>query len=420
MDAKLIGVLGGGAWGTGVAQALANGGHKVQMWALEPEVKESVNNEHENKRYLPGYKLSSNLTVSNDIVEVATGKEFLIIAAPSLYLSSTIKQIVNVPNIADGSTVVAALTKGFVPSNDGPKLVLETIEAALPEVYKGQTVYISGPSHAEEVAMGKLTGLIAASENPKNSIRVRDLLRVPGLMVYSSFDVVGVQICAAAKNVIAVVYGAFDAVAEHSQIFGDNSQSLLFAAGLNEIQALGMAMGATHPETFTSIAGVGDLDVTCKSEFGRNRRFGQDIIKTDILSNFKNIDDLIANIGKIGYLPEGAVACKYVHEIAVKHGLVNHILQQFFCIFIIQNPFPAKSDVRTRPDGSSSPCQRALSSRLVRWPHRSFPLLLPHLPDGRWSGLFQFGYTAQALPFHPVRIPAPPRRIRQRLPAPCW
>ena len=268
---------------------------------FEKELRErivEINNEHENKRYLPGYKLSNNLTVSNDIVEVATGKEFLIIAAPSLYLSSTIKQIVNVPNIADGSTVVAALTKGFVPSNDGPKLVLETIEAALPEVYKGQTVYISGPSHAEEVAMGKLTGLIAASENPKNSIRVRDLLRVPGLMVYSSFDVVGVQICAAAKNVIAVVYGAFDAVAEHSQIFGDNSQSLLFAAGLNEIQALGMAMGATHPETFTSIAGVGDLDVTCKSEFGRNRRFGQDIIKTDILSNFKNIDDLIANIGE--------------------------------------------------------------------------------------------------------------------------
>ena len=112
---------------------------------------------------------------------------------------------------------------------------------------------------------------------------------------YIGTDLIGSELGAAAKNVIAVVYGAFDAVAEHSQIFGDNSQSLLFAAGLNEIQALGMAMGATHPETFTSIAGVGDLDVTCKSEFGRNRRFGQDIIKTDILSNFKNIDDLIHN-----------------------------------------------------------------------------------------------------------------------------
>ena len=95
----------------------------------------------------------------------------------------------------------------------------------------------------------------------------------------------------------------------------------MLAAGLNEIQAIGFAMGATHAETFTSISGVGDLDVTCKSKYGRNRRFGQDLIKTDMLSKFKNIDDLIANVGKIGYLPEGAIACKYVHEIAVKKDL---------------------------------------------------------------------------------------------------
>ncbi|MDE5899464.1 MAG: NAD(P)-dependent glycerol-3-phosphate dehydrogenase [Treponemataceae bacterium] len=321
MESKCIGVLGGGAWGTGLAQALANGGHKVLMWALEPEVEESVNREHENKRYLPGFKLSENLTVSTDIVEVATDKEFIIVASPSLYLAGTMRKIASVPNIADGSSVVVALTKGFVPSNDGPKLVLETIENVLPGIYKGSTVYVAGPSHAEEVAMGKLTGLIAASENPKNSIRVRELLRVPGLMVYSSLDVVGVQICAAAKNVIAVVYGALDAVAEHSQIFGDNASSLLMAAGLNEIQTLGMAMGATHPETFTSISGIGDLDVTCKSKYGRNRRFGQDIIRTDILSKFSNLDDLIANIGKIGYLPEGAVACKYVHEISERRNV---------------------------------------------------------------------------------------------------
>ena len=93
------------------------------------------------------------------------------------------------------------------------------------------------------------------------------------------------------------------------------------AAGLNEIQTLGFAMGATHAETFTSVSGVGDLDVTCKSKYGRNRRFGQDIIKTDILSKFKDIDDLIANVGKIGYLPEGAIACKYVHQIAQEKKL---------------------------------------------------------------------------------------------------
>ena len=321
MSEKSVGVIGGGAWGTGLAQALARGGHKVQIWALEDDVVESINKEHENKRFLAGYKLNERVTCSNDIIEVATGQEFLIIASPSLYLASTLKKIVDVPNIADGSTVIAALTKGFVPSPDGPKLVLETMESALPEVYKDCTVYVAGPSHAEEVAMGKITGLVAASLNPKNSIRVRELLKVPGLMVFSSFDVIGCQICAAAKNVIAAVYGAMDAISENSDIVGDNTESLLLAAGLNEIQTLGFAMGATHAETFTSVSGVGDLDVTCKSKYGRNRRFGQDIVKTDMLSRFKDIDDLIANVGKIGYLPEGAIACKYVHEIAQKKDL---------------------------------------------------------------------------------------------------
>lgn len=321
MKTSKVGVLGAGAWGTAVAQALARGGHDVVIWAMEQDVTDSINNCHENKRYLPGFTLSKELRASTDIEEVASDREFLILGSPSLYLASTIKKILHVPSIADGSTCMGVLTKGFVPSDDGPHLILETLEQVLPPSYKGNLVYVAGPSHAEEVAMGKLTGLIAASENPKNSIRFRELLRVPGLMVYSSLDVVGVQICAAAKNVIAVVYGSLDAIAENSTLFGDNTESLLLAAGLNEIQTLGFAMGATHAETFTSISGVGDLDVTCRSKFGRNRRFGHDIINTDILTKFKNLDDLIAHIGEIGYLPEGAVACKYVHAIAEKHNL---------------------------------------------------------------------------------------------------
>ena len=321
MEQKTGGVIGGGAWGTGIAQALARGGHKVEIWALEEDVVSSINNEHENKRFLPGFKLSENVTCSTDIWQVAFGKEFIFVASPSIFLAQTLEKICTVPNIVDGSTVIAALTKGFVPSANGPKLILETIESALPEVYKDCTVYVAGPSHAEEVAMGKITGLVAASLNPKNSIRVRELLKVPGLMVFSSFDVIGCQICAAAKNVIAAVYGAMDAISENSDIVGDNTESLLLAAGLNEIQTLGFAMGATHAETFTSVSGVGDLDVTCKSKYGRNRRFGQDIVKTDMLSRFKDIDDLIANVGKIGYLPEGAIACKYVHEIAQKKDI---------------------------------------------------------------------------------------------------
>ena len=321
MEQKTVGIIGGGAWGTGIAQALARGGHKVEIWALEDDVVASINNEHENKRFLPGFKLDPSITCSTDIWQVAFGKEFIFVASPSIFLAQTLAKINTVPNIVDGSTVIAALTKGFVPSANGPRLILETIESALPEHYKDCTVYVAGPSHAEEVAMGKITGLVAASLNPKNSIRVRELLKVPGLMVFSSFDVIGCQICAAAKNVVAAVYGAMDAISETSDIVGDNTESLLLAAGLNEIQTLGFAMGATHAETFTSVSGVGDLDVTCKSKYGRNRRFGQDIVKTDMLSRFKDIDDLIANVGKIGYLPEGAIACKYVHEIAQKKDL---------------------------------------------------------------------------------------------------
>ena len=171
MKPKSVGVIGAGAWGSGLAQAIARGGHKVQIWALENDVVDSINNEHENKRYLPGFPLSENLTASTNIEEVANGKEYLILASPSLFIASTAKQISNVPSIKNGETVIGVLTKGFVSSAEGPRLILDTLEDVLPESYKGALVYISGPSHAEEVAMGKLTGLSAASELALNSIK---------------------------------------------------------------------------------------------------------------------------------------------------------------------------------------------------------------------------------------------------------
>ncbi len=321
MESKNIGVIGAGAWGTAIAHALAKEGHSVVIWAMEADVVQSINEVHENKRFLEGFPLSNALHATQDISEAARSKEFLILASPSLYLAKTVTQLLNVPSIADGSTCIGILTKGFVPSSSGPKLITETLEEVLPAPYKRSLVYISGPSHAEEVAMGKLTGLIAASENPKNTIRFRELLKTQNLMVFSSLDVIGVQICAAAKNVVAVVFGCLDAVAEKSDFFGDNTESLLLAAGLNEIQTLGFAMGATHAETFTSIAGVGDLDVTCRSKYGRNRRFGHDIINKKILDKFSSLDDLITRISEIGYLPEGVVACKYIQQIQAERNI---------------------------------------------------------------------------------------------------
>jgi glycerol-3-phosphate dehydrogenase (NAD(P)+) len=123
------------------------------------------------------------------------------------------------------------------------------------------------------------------------------------------------------KNVIAIAFGMLDALSEFSPAVGDNTESLLLAAGLNEIQRLGLAMGASHAETFSSIAGVGDLEVTCRSKYGRNRRFGREIVLTRLLERFADLEDLLANIHSLGYLPEGILAAKYTRLLAEQYGV---------------------------------------------------------------------------------------------------
>ncbi|MDR0487531.1 MAG: glycerol-3-phosphate dehydrogenase, partial [Treponema sp.] len=271
----------------------------------------------------PDIKLPETLKATTDIEEAAEGSEYLIFAVPSMYLLETVKKVLVVNSIREGKTAIAVLTKGFLPTEKGPRLILETVEDYLPGFYRQALVYIAGPSHAEEVSRGKITGLIAASESAKNSIRFRDLLKTPRLFVFSSFDVRGVQAAAAAKNVIAIMFGMLDAIKTtgDADMFGDGTESLLLAAGLNEIQILGNALGATHPETFTSISGIGDLDVTCRSILGRNRRFGREIVEKNILEPFKDLEDILARIDELGYLPEGVAAAKYVRILAEKHRL---------------------------------------------------------------------------------------------------
>ena len=322
MDAQ-IAVLGAGAWGTAIAKVIAEKGKNVVIWSYEEAARDDINLKLRNSRYLPDVRLPENLTATTDIEEASEGRQFLIFAVPSMFLLNTVKNAICVNSIREGKTTIAVITKGFLPSENGPRLILETMEDYLPGFYRQSLVYISGPSHAEEVSRGKITGLIAASENAKNSIRFRDLIKGPKLFVFSSFDVRGVQAAAAAKNVIAIAFGMLDAIKTigDADMFGDGTESLLLAAGLNEVQILGMALGATHPETFTSIAGIGDLDVTCRSVFGRNRRFGREIIEKNILEPYNDIEELLSRISEIGYLPEGVAAAKYVKIFADKHKL---------------------------------------------------------------------------------------------------
>ena len=316
-----VAVIGAGAWGTAIAKAIAAKGHPVELWSHESELVGEINSRHTNERYLPGAALPENVHASAAMMEVAEGKDHLFIAIPSLYLLSNIKQILGCATIREGKTIISILTKGFIETPTGIRLITEALEDYLPGMYRGKLVYVSGPSHAIEVSQGKITGLISASRSGRNSIRVRELLTGGALVVFSSLDVRGVQISAALKNVIAIAFGMLDALKESSDYFGDNTESLLLAAGLNEIQVLGRAMGATHAETFTSIAGVGDLDVTCRSVHGRNRRFGREVVLKKLIESCASIDEVVESMSKFGYIAEGVVTAKWVHMLAAQRKL---------------------------------------------------------------------------------------------------
>ena len=243
---KKVGIISAGAWGTALGKIIAELGNEVVMWDFMTDVVDDINHNNTNGRYLLGVRLPSNLQATTDITLAAADKDFIIVATPSLYIIDSVKKIAAMPGVREGNTFIAVVTKGFISGEEESKLLIEAIEEFLPETYRNNLVYISGPSHAEEVSRGKLTGLIAACPNGRNAIRFRELLTGSTLMVFPSLDIVGVQTCGAVKNVVAIAFGMLDALKAESDKFGDNTESMLLAAGLNEIQAFGQALGATR------------------------------------------------------------------------------------------------------------------------------------------------------------------------------
>ena len=217
---------------------------------------------------LPGIPLPDKLRPVASLEVACRDRDALIFAVPSLYIMDVVRRVLGFEDIIEAHPRIASVTKGFISGKRGIQFILEAMEGYLPGAYKDHLVYISGPSHAEEMGRDMITGLISASGDAKNAFYFRNLLQGPSVMVFPSLDIIGVQVSAAVKNIIAIAFGILDALKEIEPQVGDNTESLLFAAGLNEIQTLGTALGSTHPETFTSIAGVGDLDVTCHSIHG--------------------------------------------------------------------------------------------------------------------------------------------------------
>jgi len=294
-------VVGSGAWGTALAIRLCKNGHDVTMWTFEKELIHEMEQTRRNPR-LPGAVLPDNLKISGDYACVS-GSALVVMASPSFPARSV---ALGVAPYIDEDAVVVSVTKGL---EAGTHLRMSEVVA---EVTGHEVVALTGPSHAEEVAIDCPTGLLAACRDQKKAEFVQDAFMSDMLRVYTSPDPVGAELGAALKNVIALCAGITDGLG-----CGDNTKAMLMTRGLTETARLGVSLGA-RKETFTGLAGVGDLIVTCTSMHSRNRRAGI------LIGQGKDVQTAMKEVGAV---VEGYYAAKSAYELGRRQGIDMPITQ---------------------------------------------------------------------------------------------
>ena len=291
-------VIGSGAWGTALAMVLLQNGHEAVLWSYTREESETIRTRGENPM-LPGVPIPDKLQLTWDL-QCARDCEVVVLATPSFAVRSTAKAL---HDVLPPKVPVILVSKGIEKNTS---LLLHQV--AEEELRDGHPVVVlSGPSHAEEVGRGVPTAVVVASEDRQAAELAQDLFMNSRFRIYTSPDIIGVEIGAALKNVIALCAGCCDGMG-----FGDNTKAMLMTRGLTEIARLGVAMGA-RKETFAGLAGVGDLIVTCTSMHSRNRRAGI------LLGKGKTIQQAMEELG--GAVVEGYFAAASAREMAQKAGV---------------------------------------------------------------------------------------------------
>ena len=291
-------VIGSGAWGTALALALLKNGHTTTLWSYS-EQESAVLRERRENPMLPGVTLPEELALTTDL-NCAAGCGAVVLATPSFAVRSTVRQL---RDRLDPGTPVILVSKGI--ERESSLLLHQVAEEEIGGF--NPVVVLSGPSHAEEVARGVPTAVVVACENRSAAELAQDLFMSPCFRIYTSPDIVGVEIGAALKNVIALCAGCCDGMG-----CGDNTKAMLMTRGLTEIARLGVALGA-RKETFAGLAGVGDLIVTCTSMHSRNRRAGI------LIGQGKTAQEAIAELG--GAVVEGYYAAASAKELADRAGV---------------------------------------------------------------------------------------------------
>ncbi len=288
-------VIGSGAWGTALAISLCRNGHDVTLWVHRADRVPQMETTRRNPR-LPGAALPDGMKITSDPA-CAAGCDLVVVASPSFPIRSVCTQVA--PFLRE-DTVVVSVTKGL---EAGTHLRMSQVVAQ--ETGK-EVVVLTGPSHAEEVALNLPTGLLAACENRQKAEFVQDAFMSDALRVYISPDPVGAELGGALKNVIALCAGITDGLG-----CGDNTKAMLMTRGLTETARLGVALGA-QKETFAGLAGVGDLIVTCTSMHSRNRRAGI------LIGQGKDVRSAMEEVGAV---VEGYYATKSAWELGQKMGI---------------------------------------------------------------------------------------------------
>ncbi|MCD8196029.1 MAG: NAD(P)-dependent glycerol-3-phosphate dehydrogenase [Lachnospiraceae bacterium] len=255
-----IGVIGAGSWGTAISRLLANKGHEVTVWSIVEDEIRMLRGEREHKSKLPGVKLPESIVYTTDLEASVCGKDLLVLAVPSVYTRSTSHSMA--PFVADGQIIVN-VAKGIEEST--LMILTDIIEQEIPQA---NAAVLSGPSHAEEVGRDIPTTVVAGAKDQKTAEYIQNIFMSETFRVYTSPDMLGIELGGALKNVIALAAGAADGLG-----CGDNTKAALITRGIAEMARLGIAMGG-RAETFYGLTGIGDLIVTCASVHSRNRKAG--------------------------------------------------------------------------------------------------------------------------------------------------
>lgn len=303
-----LAVLGAGSWGTALAVHLGQKDFKVRLWARNPEHVENLIRERQNKRYLPGVDLNSNVEPTSDIEYALDSIEIVILSVPSNAVRQVIKSIK--PLIKPG-TILVNTAKGLEESTlmRLSQVIREETES------KHELAVLSGPSHAEEVARFLPTAVVVAANKRVVAERIQDLFMSSNMRVYTNPDVCGVEIGGALKNVIALATGIADGLG-----YGDNTRAALMTRGLAEITRLGVRLKA-EPLTFAGLAGIGDLIVTCNSMHSRNRRAGI------LLGQGKPLETVLSQMGMV---VEGVKTTKAAMKLAQNLGVEMPITEEIY------------------------------------------------------------------------------------------